>query len=122
MQPFKYMSEVASTKTFKSPNLKTLSIMPAWFSNDIEYWNPEQPPPTTPTRRPAGRGSCVAIISCTLAIACGDSVRGADTGLRVVTGSATLDIVFISVNYLLLNSLRPGRHRVKPESHNYSRC
>ena len=26
--------------------------MPAWFSKAIEYWNPEQPPPTTPMRSP----------------------------------------------------------------------
>src|ERR1700684_1670516 len=76
MQPFKYMSEVASTKTFRSSNLKTLSIMPAWFSNDIEYWNPEQPPPTTPMRRPAGSGSCVAMISRTLAMAPSVILRG----------------------------------------------
>src|SRR5713226_3624014 len=48
---------------------KTLSIMPAPFSNDIEYEKPEQPPPTTPTRRPAGTGFCCAMISLTLAIA-----------------------------------------------------
>jgi hypothetical protein len=32
------------------------------------------------------------MISCTFATACGDRVRGIDTGLRFVTGSATLDI------------------------------
>src|SRR5664280_2909664 len=51
--------------------------MPLWFSKAIEYWNPEQPPPTTPMRSPAGSGSWVAMISRTLAIACGVRNRGA---------------------------------------------
>src|SRR5262249_38713770 len=46
------------------------------FSNCMEYEKPEQPPPTTPTRRPAGTGFCCAIISLTLAIALGVSVMG----------------------------------------------
>src|SRR5450631_50779 len=56
---------------------KTLSIMPEAFSNDIEYEKPEQPPPTTPTRRPAGTGFCCAMISLTLAMAVGVSITGA---------------------------------------------
>jgi hypothetical protein len=43
--------------------------MPAPFSKAMEYWNPEQPPPTTDNRNPAGIGDCEAIISFTLAIA-----------------------------------------------------
>src|SRR5580692_2881853 len=105
MQPFRYISDVASTKTFRSSKLKTLSIMPAWFSKDIEYWNPEHPPPTTPMRSPAGRGSWVAMISWTFVTACGVSVRGIATGLRLVTASATLDIFgylrLLSVSYSL---------------------
>src|SRR6185437_2227179 len=77
IQPLRYINEVASTNTFKSSKLNTLSIMPPWFSKAIEYWNPEQPPPTTPMRSPAGRGSCVAMISRTLAMAWGVNVRGA---------------------------------------------
>src|SRR6202034_3013398 len=117
MQPLRYMIEVASTKTFKSSNLKTLSIMPAWFSKDIEYWNPEQPPPTTPMRSPAGNGSWVAMISWTLATAWGERVRGKDTGLRFVTGSATLDILVISVGCLYLISLDRDPAEDKPESY-----
>src|ERR1700679_190803 len=46
----------------------------------MEYWKPEHPPPTTPMRRPAGRGSCVAIISRTLAMAPPVKLRGACFG------------------------------------------
>src|SRR5579859_2548758 len=67
----------------------TLSIMPAPFSNDIEYEKPEQPPPTTPTRRPAGTGLCCAIISLTLVTALGvkltGGVLGAVSGVEVGT-------------------------------------
>src|SRR5215470_3708960 len=56
---------------------KTLSINPEAFSNCMEYEKPEQPPPTTPTRRPAGTGFCCPIISFTLAIAFGVSEIGA---------------------------------------------
>jgi hypothetical protein len=45
----------------------------------MEYWNPEQPPPTTDNRNPAGTGVWVAMISLTLAIA-----------LEVSTGAAVL--------------------------------
>src|ERR1700733_14450172 len=85
MQPLRYISEVASTKTFKSSKLKTLSIMPLWFSKDMEYWKPEQPPPTTPIRRPAGSGSWVAMISRTLFTAL--SVRR--TGVTFCAGAAS---------------------------------
>src|SRR5882757_3570585 len=79
------MAEVASTKTFRSSKRTTLSIMPCWFSKDIEYWNPEHPPPTTPMRRPAGKGSCVAIISFTLVIAEGVKFTGCVGGGPVTT-------------------------------------
>src|ERR1700733_14181390 len=62
--------------------------MPLWFSNDIEYWKPEHPPPTTPIRSPAGTGSCVAIISLTFAIAAGVSVTGVvELGAPVTTSA-----------------------------------
>jgi hypothetical protein len=70
--------------------LYTLSIIPLWFSNDIEYWNPEHPPPTTPIRSPAGTGSCVAIISFTLAIAAGVRLTGCDFGAPVTTSGAVV--------------------------------
>src|SRR5271154_4402547 len=89
--------------------------MPAWFSNDIEYWKPEQPPPTTPMRRPAGNGSWVAMISWTLATAWGDSVRGIEgVGLRFVTGSATLDMCYLPIKPVML-SLDPDAREDKPE-------
>src|SRR6266481_1940813 len=56
---------------------KTLSIMPAPFSNCMEYEKPEQPPPTTPTRRPAGTGFCCDMISLTFATAFEVRVMGA---------------------------------------------
>src|SRR6201996_5551289 len=97
MQPLRYMALVASTKTFRSPNLTTLSIMPAWFSKLMEYWKPEQPPPTTPMRRPAGIGSWVAMISLTLEMAESVSstafLRGASGPLTTsATGTAVVDM------------------------------
>src|SRR5271156_5212532 len=61
--------------------------MPAAFSNDIEYWKPEQPPPTTPIRRPAGIGSCVAMISRTFTIAFGVNVTGVVAAAGALTTS-----------------------------------
>src|SRR6185437_12272360 len=96
------MALVASTKTFRSPNLTTLSIIPAWFSKLIEYWKPEQPPPTTPMRSPAGTGSCVAMISFTLATAAGVNCTGCDFagGAPVTTSGVTaaVDMGRISLN------------------------
>src|SRR5580692_3491517 len=83
------MALVASTKTFRSSNLTTLSIMPAAFSKLMEYWKPEHPPPTTPMRRPAGTGSWVAIISLTLVMAAGVRTTGAPV-LGASTTSAPL--------------------------------
>src|SRR6185312_14191854 len=60
------MADVASTNTFRPSKLNTLSITPGAFSKDMEYENPEHPPPTTPMRRPAGSGSCWVMISFTL--------------------------------------------------------
>src|ERR1700688_1605831 len=48
---------------------KVLSIIPAPFSNCMEYEKPEHPPPTTPMRNPAGTGFCWPMISLTLATA-----------------------------------------------------
>src|SRR5271170_7037855 len=62
MQPFRYITDVASTNTFSPSMSKVLSIIPAAFSNAMEYENPEQPPPTTPMRRPAGTGFCCPMI------------------------------------------------------------
>src|ERR1700726_922632 len=63
--------------------------MPLWFAKLIEYWKPEQPPPTTPIRRPAGIGSWVAMISRTLVIAFGVNVTGVDAAAGAVTTSGT---------------------------------
>src|SRR5689334_916050 len=68
--------EVASTKTLRPSTSMTLSIMPAPFSNDMEYEKPEHPPPTTPTRSPAGTGFCCPMISLTLATAVGVRLMG----------------------------------------------
>src|SRR3984957_18645283 len=77
MQPFKYITEVASTNTFSPSISKVLSIIPAAFSNCMEYENPEHPPPTTPMRRPAGTGVCWASMPLTLETALAVKVTGA---------------------------------------------
>jgi hypothetical protein len=46
----------------------------------MEYWKPEQPPPTTDNRNPDGTGVCVPIISFTLAIAAEVSTGAAVLG------------------------------------------
>src|ERR671925_492466 len=67
--------------------------MPALFSNDMEYWNPEQPPPTTPTRNPVGTGVCCAMISFTLEMAFDVRlIGGAFLGLVSTFGSVVVDI------------------------------
>src|SRR5581483_7742245 len=71
---------------------KTLSIRPEAFSKDMEYEKPEHPPPTTPTRSPAGTGFCWAIISFTLAIAVGVKVIG---GFLVVSCGLTSGVVVV---------------------------
>src|ERR1700733_6568732 len=85
--------------------------MPLWFSNDIEYWKPEHPPPTTPIRRPAGTGSCVAIISFTLAIAAGVRVTGwVEAGVPVTTsaGGVTVAVAIGQISlYIYLFSVVP---------------
>src|SRR6202789_1638995 len=100
MQPFRYIALVASTNTLRSSKRAILSIMPAAFSNDMEYWKPEHPPPATPMRRPAGTGSCVAIISFTFAIAAGVSTTGLDGGagaLTTSTGGLTAAVAMVAV-------------------------
>src|SRR5215472_10604099 len=52
--------------TFKPSNSSTSSVSLVWFSNAMWYWKPEQPPPTTATRKAAGTGDCIAMISLTL--------------------------------------------------------
>src|SRR5260370_26513533 len=77
--------------------------MPLCSSNDIEYWKPEHPPPTTPIRRPAGIGSCVAIISRTLLIAAGVRVTGCvETGGAPFTTSAVGVTVAVAIGHFSL--------------------
>src|SRR5579884_340965 len=105
VQPFRYMSDVASTKTFRPSKLKTLSIMPDWFSNDMEYWKPEHPPPTTPMRNPAGSGSWVAMISRTFSTALPVSVIGAFF-TSVVSGVTVVVAMRFSLSVAAALSLR----------------
>src|ERR1700761_515649 len=93
------MALVASTKTFRSSKRTTLSIMPEAFSNDMEYWKPEHPPPTTPMRRPAGIGSCVAMISFTFTIAAGVRTTGVEGAGALTTSGVTTAVAmaFISL-------------------------
>src|SRR5580704_17602128 len=97
MHPFRYITEVASTNTFSPSISKVLSIMPAAFSNCMEYEKPEQPPPTTPIRRPAGTGFCCPIISLTLETALGVSVTGAaflTSRMLVVTSGTVIGAIY----------------------------
>src|SRR5580704_7532630 len=116
MHPFRYITEVASTNTFSPSISKVLSIMPAAFSNCMEYEKPEQPPPTTPIRRPAGTGFCCPIISLTLETALGVSVTGAaflTSGMLGVTSGTV--VVAISISLALeLYKLYQTRRAVTP--------
>src|SRR5665213_3378215 len=86
--------------------------MPLWFSNDIEYWNPEHPPPTTPIRSPAGTGSCVAIISFTLVIAEGVKFTGAvEVGAPVTTSAEGVTVAVDIGQISLITSLLHSRAR-----------
>src|ERR1700724_1986750 len=69
--PSRYIELIWSTATFKPSNSKIWSVSLVWFSNAMWYWNPEQPPPTTATRRAAGKGFCIVMISLTLVLATG---------------------------------------------------
>src|SRR5207302_3744932 len=117
MQPFRYITEVASTNTFSPSMSKVLSIIPAAFSNAMEYENPEQPPPTTPMRRPAGTGVCCPMISFTLETALGVSetggvffTSGVACGLLVFTSGTVVVAIRISLALKYLNYNR-ARHR-----------
>src|SRR5215813_9523681 len=66
----------------------------------MEYEKPEQPPPTTPTRRPAGTGFCCAITSFTLLIAVGVKLRGLVSTLGTVVVGA---VVVVAISSFLLN-------------------
>src|SRR6202161_2394018 len=111
MQPFKYITEVASTNTFSPSMSKVLSIIPAAFSNCMEYENPEQPPPTTPMRRPAGTGFCCPMISLTLDTALGVGGTGAaflTSGTLVLTPGTVVVAIYISLAVRFLNYTRGG--------------
>src|SRR6185437_14312254 len=97
VQPFRYITDVASTNTFRSSKLKILSITPGAFSKDMEYENPEQPPPTTPMRSPAGAGSCCFMISLTLETAVEVRLMG------VFGVVSTLGVVVEAIQNLLHN-------------------
>src|SRR5277367_2361548 len=124
MQLFRYISEVESTYTLSPSISNTLSIMPAPFSNDIEYEKPEQPPPTTPTRKPLGTGVCCAIISLTLAIALGVKLTG---GVLGATAGAFVGTVVVAIGIslkLLPTDYNKGRPAVEakicaPNQHSY---
>src|ERR1700740_1345125 len=60
-----------STATFRPSKSITSSFSLVWFSKAMWYWKPEQPPPTTATRRAVGTGLCIFMISLTLLAATG---------------------------------------------------
>src|SRR4029077_983306 len=84
--------------TLRPSMSNTLSIMPDAFSNDIEYEKPEQPPPTTPTRSPAGTGFCWVMISLTLATAFAVKVMGA---VFALVSGCTSGMDVVAIRYLL---------------------
>src|SRR5260370_1865393 len=72
--------------------------MPALVSNCREWEKPEHPPPTTPTRRPAGAGFCCAMSPFTLAMAFGVRLMGAaftSCGVGVVGVVVVFDIPYL---------------------------
>src|SRR5579864_2257032 len=73
-------------------------MRPEAFSNDIEYEKPEQPPPTTPTRKPAGTGFCWAMISLTLATAFEVRINGV---FLVVSCGWISGVVVVAMNVSL---------------------
>src|SRR5205823_14302767 len=89
---------------------KTLSIKPEAFSKDIEYEKPEQPPPTTPTRSPAGTGVCWPIISFTFATALGVSIIGA---FLVVSWGFTSGMMVVAIQFSLKIGRASCRERVE---------
>ncbi len=93
--------------------------MPAAFSNDIEYWKPEHPPPTTPIRRPAGTGSCVAIISFTFTIAAGVSTTGVDGATGAPTTSTVGVTAAVAIGNLLQNLQNFRTRRFRPCPYTY---
>src|SRR5579863_2359334 len=95
------MTEVASTNTLSPFISNVLSIIPAAFSNCIEYEKPEHPPPTTPMRRPAGTGFCCAMMSFTLDAAFAVRVTGAAFGVTAGTVVATSGTDVVAISYLL---------------------
>src|SRR5579863_1309165 len=92
---------------------KTLSMRPEAFSNDIEYEKPEQPPPTTPTRNPAGTGFCWPMISFTFLTAFGVRLIGATFG--VISGVVVVAIR-ISLTRLLIHGLYQKAGCVSPQT------
>src|SRR5207237_9516213 len=90
---------------------KTLSISPDAFSKDMDYENPEQPPPTKPTRRPAGTGVCCPMISLTLVIAVGVSEMGAFLVVSCgrtsgVVGTVVVDMALLRCRLIITDAFR----------------
>src|SRR6516162_1480627 len=111
------MREVASTKIFSPSKSKVLSIMPALFSNDMEYWKPEQPPPTTPTRSPAGTGFCCAMTSLTFPIAVLVKVMGLVSMLGAVGAGVVVVVAIARLLQTRPNYNKLGGSMLFPEDH-----
>src|SRR5271157_2504212 len=84
--------------------------MPAPFSKAMEYWKPEQPPPTTDNRNPDGTGVCAAMISLTLEIAAG--VRTGAEVLGCTSGAEVVAICFISLYLPIITKVATGPARL----------
>src|SRR5215472_1811745 len=111
MQPLRYITDVASTNTLSPSISKLLSIIPAPFSNCMEYEKPEHPPPTTPMRKPAGTGFCWAIISLTFETALAVRVIGA----AFFTSGAVVVAIRISLALKLFHYSRADFTQFKSE-------
>src|SRR3989442_8312641 len=88
---------------------KCMTIIPSPFQKDMENLNPNQPPPWTDSRKPAGTGVCEAIISFTLEMALGVSVTGAVLGFTsgLTSGTVVVAILDISFESLIITNCIP---------------
>src|SRR5438270_11400291 len=79
------MELIGSTKHFTPLASKTMSPARSSFSMSRLYWKPEQPPPTTATRRPEPARFSRSMVSFTIAAALSDRRTGVGTAWECVS-------------------------------------
>src|SRR5258708_24304377 len=107
------MELIWSTATFKPLKSTTSSESLVWFSNAMWYWKPEQPPPTTATRRATGTGVCMDMISFTFTAAVG--VRLIISFMASTRGILHEDSYLVSIAQQRIAQTRVS-NRVEPAS------